>query len=796
MQQNLDRIQYAIGNEQTVLTKLAATYSIWDETYSFVEDANQDYITNYFADPIFVNSEINVFAVIDNAGQIIHVENYNLEQKQEEPLSDATLKTISGEYLLSRDTGKGKTGLLDTIEGPLLFGTGPILTSQGEGPLRGTVLMGRFLDKRLTAQLSQVTKLPVAFYQLRDFSSGRLAGNVPFLSLESPVSIQPLDSKTLAGYFLISDIFGSPYLVAGMETPRAIFSQYRVTLVWLLACVALGSALIILVIVRFMDSMVLNRLKVLSQFAVNVSRDGNLSSRVSLPGQDELTALSDEMNNMLSKLSAANDRLLENENKYSTLVEKSNDGIILVINSIVVYSNSRMLQILGQTKEEFLGSNFVDFVNLKYRDQVGLNYHNRLSGKIVEESYEIEIDNKKRKSIPVEVNAKMIKLSQQDCDMVIIRDITERKQAEEALKQSEQKYRSLVNNIKFGLFRTSPVAGGRFLEINQAMELITGYSREELMEMPVVELYAEPVERRLFVERIISIPQQATHELFFKKKDKTRIMVSITASAVKDENGKVIYLDGIIEDITERKLLETKINDLYEKEKIRRQELQEEAQTKTLFIDILAHELKNPLTPIISASEMLQDTLKSDSSGIQQRLVATLNTAAKNLGQRLDELLDLARYSRGTFTLNRQPTRIKAYLEDICSRFKPSIAGHNQNLIVEIAEDLPLVEIDPSRLEQVLINLLSNAAKYSPDTSNIQFKACLCDGALAIEVKDEGIGISPEDQKKLFQPYQRLGPNRKKISGLGLGTGSIPKDRGSAWRHDPGYQPTGARQYL
>jgi signal transduction histidine kinase len=108
-------------------------------------------------------------------------------------------------------------------------------------------------------------------------------------------------------------------------------------------------------------------------------------------------------------------------------------------------------------------------------------------------------------------------------------------------------------------------------------------------------------------------------------------------------------------------------------------------------------------------------------------------------------------------------------LEKVIFRFAPSIEQHHQQLTVEISQDFPEVEADASRLEQVVVNLLSNASKFCPEKGHISFRAFPDRGEMVIEVEDDGIGISFEEQKKLFQPYHRVEQDRLKFPGMGLG---------------------------
>ena len=221
----------------------------------------------------------------------------------------------------------------------------------------------------------------------------------------------------------------------------------------------------------------------------------------------------------------------------------------------------------------------------------------------------------------------------------------------------------------------------------------------------------------------------------------------------------------------EGKLVENykKLNISYQKEKHLRQELQEEAQARGMFIDILAHELRTPLTRLLVCSGMLQDTLGSSDADIQKRLIQNLHNGTQSLAQRLEELLDLGKFSRGIFTLQKQPVNLKELVNKTAARFKPQVEQQSSQLNLEIQDNLPEIEADPARLEQVLANLLSNAVQYSPKYTTIILKVGKAADNIVIEVQDEGKGLTPEEQKKLFDPYHRVQQDTQKYPGIGLG---------------------------
>jgi PAS domain S-box-containing protein len=359
------------------------------------------------------------------------------------------------------------------------------------------------------------------------------------------------------------------------------------------------------------------------------------------------------------------------------------------------------------------------------------------------------------------------KLSSVTGQLIVLNDITERKKNADALQASEEKYRSLVNNIVLGVFRSTP--GGRHLEVNQAMETITGYTRRELLNMDISDLYLTPQDRQTFLSQWQSAPEKASSEIWNKRKDGKPILAAVTINPVRSPEGDLLYYDGILEDITERKKMEEQIQELYAKEKHDRQELEEEAKARGIFINVLGHELRTPLTPIITSLDSLKNIFGRDPDSIENKLISNVFDSSQVLVQRLDELLELGNFSRGEAILKFQPFNMNDLVESITTRLQPLIKAKDQNLILEITGSLPHLEADPSLIEQVLINLLSNASRFSPEQGKVILRIERVKEGLLVEVQDDGNGISPEEQKRLFQPYHRIEQDRSRFPGLGLG---------------------------
>jgi PAS domain S-box-containing protein len=372
-------------------------------------------------------------------------------------------------------------------------------------------------------------------------------------------------------------------------------------------------------------------------------------------------------------------------------------------------------------------------------------------------------------------------------------EINEHEQAEAALKESEAKYRSLVNNIKLGIFRSTPEPMGKFLEVNPAMEEITGYSRAELLKMSVSDLYVHPEERKTTLEEIASAKGKITKELRFRKRDGTEIVVSDTKVAVKGDDGRILYFDGIIEDITERKRME---EDLQEKNRqlVKQQqelmektrELEAASQAKSEFLAHMSHELRTPLNVIIGFSELMLDGVPGEINKEQRQCLDDVLSSGKNLLDLINDVLDLSKVESGKIKLRLADITLTEVLEGLKRTMTPILAPRKQSLDIEVEKGLPPVHADKGKLRQVLLNLLGNATKFTPDGGKLKIEAVTKDHSCQVSVVDNGIGIKKEDQERIFEPFLQLdNPLTMEKGGAGLGLALtkqiIEKHGGQIW---------------
>ncbi len=223
--------------------------------------------------------------------------------------------------------------------------------------------------------------------------------------------------------------------------------------------------------------------------------------------------------------------------------------------------------------------------------------------------------------------------------------------------------------------------------------------------------------------------------------------------------------------VISRMAVELENAQLYVQEKSMRQELQRQDEQKTEFLHKVAHELKTPLTAIISSSELLDTELSSIAPNRRQRLTHNISRSAWLMDKRVTELLDLAKIQLGSLEPNLEPLEIGAIIEEVIFQLTPLFKNKKQSLKIEIIDPLPQVTADRDKIEQVLLNLLSNANKFSPTGSIITLQAKETGDRIVVEVKDSASAITDEEKDKLFDLYYRGGniDEQQRIPGLGLG---------------------------
>jgi len=232
-----------------------------------------------------------------------------------------------------------------------------------------------------------------------------------------------------------------------------------------------------------------------------------------------------------------------------------------------------------------------------------------------------------------------------------------------------------------------------------------------------------------------------------------------------EQTGQVLLLH----DITQRVDMLGEIHESWTKEIEAKQALEQEIEARSLFVNVLAHELKTPLTPQMAAIQLLRDTYDKDKQSDEYKLINLVAGGAQALNDTLSDLLDLAAFSNQQLKLNKKSMSLRDTIIQVSDQFSVQVSQLDQSIVLDIPDDLPMIKADINRMKQVLVNLISNAIKFNPAGAEISIRAKVADKDLVVEVQDYGEGISAEKQEAIFKPYHRTEQDRQIFHGLGLG---------------------------
>ncbi len=252
------------------------------------------------------------------------------------------------------------------------------------------------------------------------------------------------------------------------------------------------------------------------------------------------------------------------ETVHRNLVERANDGIVLIHNYLLKYVNPRMQDILGYTREEMLETSFTEYVHSDELGRVAENYRKRMQGLPAPTVYETLLQHKNGEAVPVELNLGIVDYGGESSNMVIIRDITERKEAEKALQESEERYREILASIEEGYYELD--LAGNLVFCNQAACDLLGYEREELIGKNYRELYRNPDQVVESFNRVYRTgkPDQG-FIMEFVRKDGSYFTGELSISLIRDKEGNITGFRGVGRDITKRKRAEQKLRESEER---------------------------------------------------------------------------------------------------------------------------------------------------------------------------------------------------------------------------------------
>lgn len=345
-------------------------------------------------------------------------------------------------------------------------------------------------------------------------------------------------------------------------------------------------------------------------------------------------------------------------------------------------------------------------------------------------------------------------------------DITDRKGSEQALRQAEEKYRNIVEYAVFGIFQSLP--DGHYISVNTAMAHLHGYDTPEEMLKSITDIgsqiYVDASDRERFANLLKAEGAVYGFEARNHRKDGSIIWISCNARAVKDERSHILYYEGTVEDISDRKTATAERERLLGELSAKNAELER-------FVYTVSHDLKSPLVTIVGFLGFLEEDFKTADMDAFHRDMDRIYRATFKMQDLLMDLLDLSRVGR----MMNEPVDVSfdALVTDAVELTQGRL--HERGVQINIQPGMPHVFGDAKRLLELVQNLIDNAAKYmgSQPEPRIEIGCGGHEKGMPVfYVRDNGMGISPEHHDRIFGLFNKLDPN---VEGTGVGLALVKR---------------------
>lgn|GEM_PF-1969767 len=458
-----------LNDELLNMASTASDWGPWDDTVHYVQGNDPQYKTSNLQPVTFENLNLNLIVFTNKTGDIVYAGAYDLQSDEmvSPPLLFSNRIDNTNPLMNMSDIYSVTKGIVMLPEGPLLVVSQPIVYSDYSGTAQGVVIMGRYLNVEEISRLRNLTRPSLTFKQIDDPSlSKELVSTIRKHRNQSIGFIQVQNEDLISGYSLLYDIYGKEILVLQITEPRNIYHQGLNTTIQVLIIIFVGSLFLALSYLILQNQIVLKRMRSIAFQVSEIGQSGITTDRVFISGNDELSQLAEEINGMLDTIQKTQSKLLNSEKQFRDLVENLPDYIIVYgLNKEILYINPATTYVLGQNAESMVGKPVFQLIAEESRDIIYHPFSNENNSGVFP-VYEIEILTQEGIRKTVIMKGRKIQFNNQSATLLLLIDITERKEYEKEREHHAQELKHYSSNLH---------------RISRQLSLLTSITRHDIL---------------------------------------------------------------------------------------------------------------------------------------------------------------------------------------------------------------------------------------------------------------------------------------------------------------------------
>ena len=559
-----------IDDEANTLSTIVSDWGPWDDTYNFVGGTKPDFIQANLAPDTYNNLRVNVIIITNREGDVVYSGAYNFSRRTMVPVPGDLVAQLGPENPLMdfANPRKATHGILLLADHPMIIASRPIVRTDFSGEPRGVVIMGRYLDRQEVDRLALLTRPSLGFFQMDDPALPQsVSRSLQEINSGDGWIIQPLDRDTIAGYALISDIYGKESLILGIKDPRSIYQQGLTTTFRFIGIILITGLVFGLMVMFLLDRLVLSRMGALILQVHGIGNKTRVSNRVEIGGDDEFSGLAGEINRMLETAELAQQKVQASETRFRELAEQL-PMILFEMDTTgnLAYVNKAGVNLFGATEQLIAkGVNIRRYLSPDNIQQMERGLAAVLAGSTsLGEVYSLQrSDGTFMKAI---VLTSLIKKEGKITGFRgIVVDVTERTRLGEELEETTNLLTGILHASPVGFFRMD--SAGIVTFVNETFTKITGIGFEKIKGTHWGDFLTLEERGRVLSELGPAIREHRTSgtEARYTHPDGTAYWLFAQTLPLIDKQGNLDGWVGTITDITNQKLIGEALKDNEEK---------------------------------------------------------------------------------------------------------------------------------------------------------------------------------------------------------------------------------------